>query len=237
VSKGLIASVAITEARSSVRRGEYFGVVSRSFVAGDVRLTEVEVSPGERLPMHAHEPAFFCLVLSGAHKERFGATERVDRSFSVTCRPGGQPGIQGGRPRQAPRCDYRPPALIVRRDRHRPGSRVRRCATSATTQRHLRHRHRPEWRAARAGTAVLQQDQPARARAGAPSPGLPRHVHEDRAALVERIGRNAAATGETAPAQDRRRRRRIAASSLRPRRLYLCPHESVETVRNDHTHF
>jgi AraC family transcriptional regulator len=67
----------------------YFGTVSQSWHVAGLRLTEVAISPGERLPRHAHEPAFFCLVLAGAHKERFGSAERIDRAFSLTCRPSG----------------------------------------------------------------------------------------------------------------------------------------------------
>jgi AraC family transcriptional regulator len=74
---------------SSLPKGTYFGTVVRHCDSVGLRLTEVSVPAGERLPMHAHEPAFFCLVLAGAHKERFGSAERIDRPFSATRRPSG----------------------------------------------------------------------------------------------------------------------------------------------------
>lgn len=71
--------------------GEYFGrVLGRGGAAG-FSATETFYRPGEDLPPHAHERAFFCLTLSGAYTERTGRfRETVYAPFTAVFHPAGE---------------------------------------------------------------------------------------------------------------------------------------------------
>jgi AraC family transcriptional regulator len=53
-------------------------------------LTQSGYSPEVRLPVHAHESAFFSVVLSGCYTERLGRGERERAPYSVAFHPPGE---------------------------------------------------------------------------------------------------------------------------------------------------
>ena len=71
--------------------GQYFGRILGRGGAGGFSTTETFYRPGEDLPPHAHERAFFCLTLSGAYTERtsrFGET--LYAPYSAVFHPAGE---------------------------------------------------------------------------------------------------------------------------------------------------
>jgi AraC family transcriptional regulator len=71
-------------------RGTYYGCpVAKREVAGLI-LTEKRHLAGERLPPHAHDQPYLCLVLSGSWKERFAGGVRTCVPRSVIYHPPGE---------------------------------------------------------------------------------------------------------------------------------------------------
>jgi AraC family transcriptional regulator len=58
-----------------LKAGEFYGTTAKEFAANSFRFTEKSYSPRARLPVHSHEFAHFCLVLSGDYEERIGSRQ------------------------------------------------------------------------------------------------------------------------------------------------------------------
>jgi AraC family transcriptional regulator len=67
--------------------GQFFGRQSKSFETGGFRLTESVYSQGLRLPLHSHELAKFCFVISGDYVETLGRKEHARRPLTLTYHP------------------------------------------------------------------------------------------------------------------------------------------------------
>jgi len=61
--------------------GRFFGQTLRERKVGDLFLADVSYASGLRVPSHAHERPYFCLIRRGAYTEAYGRRMRV-------CRPG-----------------------------------------------------------------------------------------------------------------------------------------------------
>lgn len=61
--------------------GEFLGEVLRAARFGELTLTETAYAPRCRLPLHAHERPYFCLVLAGSY------VEEVEDAAEWACRP------------------------------------------------------------------------------------------------------------------------------------------------------
>src|SRR5438270_12544400 len=61
--------------------GRFFGQTLRERKVGDLFLADVSNASGLRVPSHAHERPYFCLIRRGAYTEAYGRRMRV-------CRPG-----------------------------------------------------------------------------------------------------------------------------------------------------
>ena len=69
-----------------LRPGSLQGRVTKSLRVSDFILTEAAYDPRARLPRHAHERSYFCLVLQGVYTERYGPREIVCKPSTVTFR-------------------------------------------------------------------------------------------------------------------------------------------------------
>lgn len=67
--------------------GEFFGHKSKSSEVGGFRLTESHYGPGLKLPLHSHELAKFCFVISGNYVETLGGKAHVRRPLSLIFHP------------------------------------------------------------------------------------------------------------------------------------------------------
>jgi AraC family transcriptional regulator len=61
--------------------GRFFGHTLRKRKVGDLVLADVTYASGSRLPRHAHERPYFCLIRRGTYTEAYGRRMRV-------CQPG-----------------------------------------------------------------------------------------------------------------------------------------------------
>lgn len=59
-----------TPRQEALKPGEFYGAVEGRREAGGVFLSKLRHSSARRLPEHAHERAFFCVVLGGRYSER-----------------------------------------------------------------------------------------------------------------------------------------------------------------------
>ena len=57
--------------------GVFFGKTLRSYDIAGLTLTESYYSPGLVLPIHAHDYAFFCLVMNGSYTETANGKKRI----------------------------------------------------------------------------------------------------------------------------------------------------------------
>src|SRR5262245_19517933 len=67
--------------------GQYYGQIVRSRQAAGLTLTETRYSPGMRVPRHAHEQAYFCLLRRGTYTESYGSRTRVCGPLTVSFHP------------------------------------------------------------------------------------------------------------------------------------------------------
>lgn len=58
-----------------LKAGHFYGKTSQTLSAEGFRFTEKSYTPEIKLPVHAHELAHFCFVLSGRYTEKIGAKE------------------------------------------------------------------------------------------------------------------------------------------------------------------
>jgi AraC family transcriptional regulator len=70
--------------------GIFFGESQGSRQVGGFTLCESRYAPGERIPTHAHEHAFFYFVLQGSSSESFGSRARVATEGTLVFHPAGE---------------------------------------------------------------------------------------------------------------------------------------------------
>lgn len=70
-----------------LRQGEFYGTTYARGDAGGVMLTGLRHPHARRLPMHAHEAAFFTMLLRGSYTERAGPTEFRYRPLTAVYHP------------------------------------------------------------------------------------------------------------------------------------------------------
>lgn len=71
--------------------GRFFGQTLHKREVGDLVLADVRYAPGSRLPRHAHERPYFCLILGGSYTETYGRRMRVCRPGMLAFHPPGEP--------------------------------------------------------------------------------------------------------------------------------------------------
>jgi len=71
-------------------RGVFLGEQLSQIGVNGLTLTRSGYRPAVRLPRHAHECAYFSVVLAGRYAERLGARERERAPFSVAFHPPGE---------------------------------------------------------------------------------------------------------------------------------------------------
>lgn len=77
---------------ATLPNGQFFGELRSQRIRGGVTLSETRYPPGFRVPRHAHQHPYLCLVLEGAVIERpEGDVPKVLRRSSLYFHPGGQP--------------------------------------------------------------------------------------------------------------------------------------------------
>lgn len=75
----------------SLSGGQFYGAVQRKNESCRVIFTDLLHSGPRRLPLHAHQLAFFALVLQGQYGERYGRNHKQFEPFSLMYRPAGIP--------------------------------------------------------------------------------------------------------------------------------------------------
>jgi AraC family transcriptional regulator len=72
---------------SRLQPGVFLGETLRSCAFAGLRLTESRYAPGLALPAHAHDHAFFCLVLDGSYTEKVNGRTRTCTHSSLLYHP------------------------------------------------------------------------------------------------------------------------------------------------------
>jgi AraC family transcriptional regulator len=67
--------------------GHYFGAVTQRMEVGGLLLTETQYGPHARIPPHAHQHGYFCLVRQGTYTETFGGRTRSCRPLTLAYHP------------------------------------------------------------------------------------------------------------------------------------------------------
>ena len=57
-----------------LKAGKFYGTTSQTLTADSFRFTEKSYSSDSAIPLHSHELAHFCFVLSGSYSEKIGST-------------------------------------------------------------------------------------------------------------------------------------------------------------------
>jgi AraC family transcriptional regulator len=68
-------------------RGHYFGAVTQRLEVGGLLLNETWHGPHARIPPHAHEHAYLCLVRQGDYTETYGDRVRTCRPLTLAYHP------------------------------------------------------------------------------------------------------------------------------------------------------
>jgi AraC family transcriptional regulator len=68
-------------------RGHYFGAVTHSAEVGGLLLSETWHGPHARIPPHAHQHAYLCLVRQGNYTEMYGDRTRSCRPLTLAYHP------------------------------------------------------------------------------------------------------------------------------------------------------
>src|SRR5262249_18181882 len=68
-------------------RGHYYGRILRRYEVGGLLLNETCYAPGERIPPHAHQQAYFCLVRRGGYTETYRRRTRVCKPLPFVFHP------------------------------------------------------------------------------------------------------------------------------------------------------
>jgi AraC family transcriptional regulator len=75
---------------AQLESGQFYGrTLKRRLVAG-LTLADVVYPTGVRLPRHAHERAYFCLIRQGAYTEQYGRRTRVCGPMTLAFHPAGE---------------------------------------------------------------------------------------------------------------------------------------------------
>jgi len=72
---------------SRLQPGVFFGRTLQSCAVAGLRLTESYYAPGLMLPVHAHDYAFFCLVMDGSYSETANGRTRICTHSSLLYHP------------------------------------------------------------------------------------------------------------------------------------------------------
>jgi AraC family transcriptional regulator len=75
---------------SRLRIGDYYGRIARRHALNGLLFSESVYAPGARLPTHAHENAFFHLVVAGSSMETRGGTTRKEAPGALVLHPAGE---------------------------------------------------------------------------------------------------------------------------------------------------
>ena len=79
--------------------GQFYGRTVRRRAVGDLVLAHVLYPAASRLPRHAHERAYFCLIRQGTYDEEFSRRQRECRPSMLVYHPPGERHIQTFRSR------------------------------------------------------------------------------------------------------------------------------------------
>lgn len=71
--------------------GGFYGETLRKRKVGDLFLADVRYAPGSRLPRHAHERPYFCLICHGTYAEAYGRRTRLCGPGALVFHPPGEP--------------------------------------------------------------------------------------------------------------------------------------------------
>lgn len=74
-----------------MRGGSFYGAVQQRREQCDAIFTDLQHSSARKLPEHAHELAFFAVLLEGDYSERYGRQHKQFGPFSIAYRPAGVP--------------------------------------------------------------------------------------------------------------------------------------------------
>jgi len=72
---------------AKLRRGHYFGAVTQRLEVGGLLLSETWHVPYARIPPHAHQHAYLCLVREGNYSETYGDKTRSCRPLTLAFHP------------------------------------------------------------------------------------------------------------------------------------------------------
>jgi AraC family transcriptional regulator len=72
---------------AKLRRGHFFGAVTQSRDVGGLLLSETWHLPHARIPPHAHQHAYLCLVREGNYTETYGDRTRTCRPLTLAYHP------------------------------------------------------------------------------------------------------------------------------------------------------
>ena len=87
----MATQIAPPASEPSLSAGQFFGAIQRKTESCRVIFTDLLHSAPRRLPLHAHQLAFFALVLQGEYGERYGRSHKQFGPFSLMYRPAGIP--------------------------------------------------------------------------------------------------------------------------------------------------
>lgn len=76
-----------TENKQNLSAGEFYTPVRKQFSAADFTLTELQRPASACFPEHAHEAAFFCLLLEGRYAEFAGRKEIDYKPLTIAWHP------------------------------------------------------------------------------------------------------------------------------------------------------
>jgi AraC family transcriptional regulator len=76
--------------QSTCASADFYGDIRRKQLVGGFMLTESVYRPGEEIPRHSHQCAYFCLVLGGAFTESYGASSLEYGAQTVVFHPEGE---------------------------------------------------------------------------------------------------------------------------------------------------
>jgi AraC family transcriptional regulator len=77
--------------QQSLGGGQFYGAIQRKNESCRVIFTDLVHTAPRQLPLHAHQLAFFALVLQGQYGERYARTHKQFGPFSLMYRPAGIP--------------------------------------------------------------------------------------------------------------------------------------------------
>jgi AraC family transcriptional regulator len=72
---------------AKLHRGHYFGAVTQRLEVGGLLLSETWHVPHARIPLHAHQHAYLCLVRQGNYSETYGDKTRSCRPLTLAYHP------------------------------------------------------------------------------------------------------------------------------------------------------